>query len=131
MSKQGLCRQKAGQTKALANKKAHKRASANKKTAIGGLHVVVHDGGLASGLVANHYATSFRGTLTMPSAAAAGTGGGHDYRAGNDNDRATVRLASAVGTAVKARTATAFNLDDHVGRSLGRGKRQSLRGTAR
>jgi hypothetical protein len=82
-------------------------------------------------LVANHYATSFRGTLAMPSAAAAGTDGGHDDRSGNDNDGPAVRLASAVGAAVKARTAAACNLDNHVGRSLARGERQGLRGAAR
>ena len=67
----------------------------------------------------------------MPSAAAAGTGGGHDDRSGNDNDGPAVRLASAVGTAVKARATATRYLDDHVGRSLVRGKRQGLRGASR
>jgi hypothetical protein len=68
----------------------------------------------------------------MPSAAAAGTGGGHDDRAGNDdNGFAVVRAASAHRTTVKARTASTLYLDDHVGRSLARGKRQGLRGASR
>jgi hypothetical protein len=59
----------------------------------------------------------------MPSGATAGTGaGGHDNRSGNDNDVAPVRTTSTHRTAVKARTAAAFYLDDHVGRSLARGK---------
>ena len=67
----------------------------------------------------------------MPSAAAAGTGGRHDDRTGNHDDVATVWLTSAVGTAVKARATATGYLDDHVGRSLFRGKRQGLRGAAR
>jgi hypothetical protein len=67
----------------------------------------------------------------MPSAAAAGAGGGHDDRSGNHDDVAAVRLASAVGTAVKARATATRYLDDHVGRSLVRGKRQGLRGASR
>jgi hypothetical protein len=80
-------------------------------------------------LVANH-AAPFRGTCPMPSCAAAGTAArGHDDRAGNDDDGlAAVRAASAHLTTVKARTAAAFYLDDHVGRSLAWCKRQGLRG---
>jgi hypothetical protein len=54
----------------------------------------------------------------MPSAAAAGTSGGHDHRSGNDNDGSAVRLASAVGAAMKGRATATSYLDDHVGRSL-------------
>jgi hypothetical protein len=69
----------------------------------------------------------------MPSRAAAGTAArGHDDRAGNDDDSlAAVRAASAHRTAVKAHTAAAFYLDDHVGRSLAWSKRQGLRSAAR
>ena len=67
----------------------------------------------------------------MPSAAAAGTDGGHDHCAGNHNDGAAVRLAATIGTAVKARTTATSYLDNHAGRSLARGKRQSLRDAAR
>jgi hypothetical protein len=69
----------------------------------------------------------------MPSPAAAGTKAGlHDDRSGNDHDGiATVRAASAIGTAMKARTAAARYLDDQVGRSLPGGKRHGLHGAAR
>jgi len=67
----------------------------------------------------------------MPSAAAAWTSGGQDHRSGNDNDGSAVRLASAVGAAMKARATATSYLDDHVGRSLAKGKRQGLRGAPR
>ena len=69
----------------------------------------------------------------MPSAATAGTAtGDYDDGSGHDNNFfATIRAASAHRTAMKARTTTAFNLDDHVGRSLARGKRQGPRGATR
>jgi len=52
----------------------------------------------------------------MPSGAAARTDGGYDNSAGNDDDFA-IRTASAHRTAVKAEAATAFDLDDVVGRA--------------
>jgi hypothetical protein len=87
----------------------------------------------AHSLVANHLAMPIRETSPVPSSAAAGTGAGHhDDRAGNDdNGFAVVRAASAHRTTVKARTASTLYLDDHVGRSLARGKRHGLRGAAR
>ena len=67
----------------------------------------------------------------MPSAAAAGTGGGHDHSAGNHDDVTAIRTASTHLTAVKARTATTLDLDDHVSRGLAWCKRQGLRGASR
>jgi hypothetical protein len=68
----------------------------------------------------------------MPSSAAAWTDARcHDNRSGNDDNGLAVPSASAIGTAVKARTAAARHLDDHAGRSLARGKRHGLYGAAR
>jgi hypothetical protein len=69
----------------------------------------------------------------MPSPAATGTKAGcDDDRAGNDHDGlAAVRAASAIGTAVKARTAATLNPDHQVGRSLAGGQRHGLHGAAR
>jgi hypothetical protein len=121
------------ETKAFVSKSLGKQSwqttFANKKTAGGGLRVI-NNGGSAGGLVTNHHATSFRGALAVPSAAAAGTGGRYDDRSGNHYHVTTVRLTSAVGTAVKARATATGYLDDHVGRSLFRGKRQGLRGAS-
>jgi hypothetical protein len=90
-------------------------------------------GGWPRSLVANHLAVPVRETSPMPSSAAAGTGAGHhNDRSGNDdNGFATIRAASAHGTAVKARTASTLYLDDHVGGSLAWGQRHGLRGAAR
>jgi len=83
--------------------------------------------------IANHHATPVRVTNPMPPPAAAGTHAGRDNdRSGNDHDGlATVRAASAVGTAMKARTAAALDLDDKIGRGLAGGKRHGLHGAAR
>jgi hypothetical protein len=69
----------------------------------------------------------------MPSPAAAGTKAGlDDDRSGNDHDGiATVRAASAIGTAMKARTAATLNPDRQVRWSLAGGKRHGLHGAAR
>jgi hypothetical protein len=69
----------------------------------------------------------------MPSPAAAGTKAGLDHdRSGNDHDGiATVRAASTIGTAMKARTAATLNPDHQVSRSLAGGKRHGLHGAAR
>ena len=69
----------------------------------------------------------------MPSPAAAGTKAGlDDHGSGDDHDGiATVRAASAIGTAMKARTAATLDLDDKIGRSLAGGKRHGLHGAAR
>jgi hypothetical protein len=69
----------------------------------------------------------------MPSSATAGTAAGnnHDGAGNDDNGFAVVRAACAHGTAVKARTASTLDLDDHVGRSLAWGKWHGLRGAAR
>ncbi len=68
----------------------------------------------------------------MPSPATARTDARcHDNRSGNDDDGLAVRTASAIGTAVKARTAAARYPDHHVGRSLAGGKRHGLHGAAR
>lgn len=81
--------------------------------------------------VANHHAAPLRGTGPMPSPAAAWTDARyHDNRSGNDDDGLAVRTASAIGTAVKARTAAARYLDHQVGRSVGGGKRHGLHGAA-
>jgi hypothetical protein len=67
----------------------------------------------------------------MPSPAAAWTDARyHDNRSGNDDDGLAVRTASAIGTAVKARTAAARYLDHQVGRSVAGGKRHGLHGAA-
>jgi hypothetical protein len=66
----------------------------------------------------------------MPSGTSAGTDGGDDNSAGNDDDFA-IRTASARRTAVKAGAAAAFDLDDIVGRSLFGRQRQRQRSTTR
>jgi hypothetical protein len=68
----------------------------------------------------------------VPSPAAARTGDGrHDDRSGNDDDGLAIRTASAIGTAVEARTAATRHFDDQIGGSLIGRERHGLHGNSR
>lgn len=67
----------------------------------------------------------------MPTPAAAWAAAGrHDHRAGNDDHGPAIWTASAIRTAVEARTAPTGHLDDQIGWSPVRRKWYGQRGTA-